>query len=151
MTNQWPVSTLRETHRARLLRHFLALDLDDRRLRFGSALNEHALGTYVEHIDFTRDAVLGVFVGFELAGVAHVSEIGGAAEIGLSVLAGFRRRGLGDALLSRAMRMAHAWGVAGVRILVLPENVAMIRLARRHGLHADQGGTDGWITYRAAA
>ncbi|MBW8709504.1 MAG: GNAT family N-acetyltransferase [Alphaproteobacteria bacterium] len=53
-----------------LLAHFLALDGNDRRLRFGAALSERALRHYVERINFDHDAVFGV--GDALLARAHL-------------------------------------------------------------------------------
>src|SRR4051812_15901385 len=81
-----------------LLAHFLALDGNDRRLRFGAALSERALRHYVERIDFDHDAVFGVGdEELKLLGVAHVARSGGHAELGISVLEGARSRGIGGA------------------------------------------------------
>ena len=41
-------------------RHFLALPSEDRRLRFGAALNDASICTYVRAIDFKHDALFGV-------------------------------------------------------------------------------------------
>jgi len=43
-----------------LERHFLALGREDRRLRFGTGMNDFAVRTYVKRIDFENAAVFGV-------------------------------------------------------------------------------------------
>ena len=51
----------RELHadeRPQLLTHLLALDEEDRRLRFAHALSDDGVRHYVESIDLSRDAVL---------------------------------------------------------------------------------------------
>src|SRR6478609_6207310 len=50
---------LSENERPALLTHFLALDQESRRLRFGSGgfSSDESLRDYVKRIDFTRDAV----------------------------------------------------------------------------------------------
>src|SRR4051794_41165489 len=97
-----------------LLAHFLALDGNDRRLRFGAALSERALRHYVERINFDHDAVFGVGdEELKLLGVAHVARSGGHAELGISVLEGARSRGIGGAPLPRAhLRAPHSGGRA---------------------------------------
>ncbi|MBW8904200.1 MAG: GNAT family N-acetyltransferase [Betaproteobacteria bacterium] len=131
-----------------LLAHFLALDGNDRRLRFGAALSERALRHYVERINFDHDAVFGVGdEELKLLGVAHVARSGGHAELGISVLEGARSRGIGGALLARAHLRARNWGVRALFVHCLAENAAMMRLARRYGMQigAHAGEADAWL------
>jgi len=134
--------------RAALERHFLALDADDRRLRFGAPQNDSAIRAYVERIDFARDAVFGVWGDdLQLLGVAHLARAGKRAELGLSVLAGHRRRGLGGALLSRACMRARNWGQHALFVYCLSENEAVMRLARKQGMTIAgvAGETHAWL------
>jgi len=142
---------IRELTRAEhpaLMAHFLALDRDDRRLRFGAAPSERALRQYVERIDFDHDAVFGVAdEELKLLGVAHVAHSGAHAELGIAVLAGRRGRGIGSALLARAHLRARNWGVRALFMHCLTENAAMMRLARRQGMEigAHAGEADAWL------
>ena len=52
---------LSRLERASLERHLLALDDEDRRLRFGIALSDQTIRDYVVRIDFERDAVFAAF------------------------------------------------------------------------------------------
>src|SRR5690349_3570349 len=98
------VSELTRGQRAALLRHFLALDAHDRRLRFGAPIGAVTLRSYVSRIDFERDAVFGIYdEELELDGVAHLARAGEHAELGISVLAAQRNQGAGGALLERAL------------------------------------------------
>src|SRR5258708_14300076 len=126
---------LRPADRAALEQHFLALGADDRRLRFGAPENDSAIRAYVERIDFGRDALFGVWGDdLQLLAAAHLARTGERAELGLSVLAGHRRRGLGGALLSRACMRARNWGQHALFVYCLGENEAVMRLARQHGM-----------------
>jgi RimJ/RimL family protein N-acetyltransferase len=121
--------------RAALERHFLALDADDRRLRFGVPQGDSAIRAYVERIDFGPDAVFGVWgKDLELLGAAHLALDGTRAELGLSVLSGHRRSGLGGALLSRACVRARNWRRLSLFMYCLSENEAMMALARKQGM-----------------
>ena len=134
--------------RAALEQHFLALDADDRRLRFGAPQNDSAIRAYVERIDFGRDAPFGVWGDdLQLLGAAHLARTGKRAELGLSVLAGHRRRGLGGALLSRACMRARNWGQHALFVYCLGENEAVMRLARKHGMAitAVAGEAHAWL------
>src|SRR5438067_737751 len=51
----WPVTELSARHRAAIERHLLALDSNDRRLRFGNPLSDAAITSYAQRMDFWRD------------------------------------------------------------------------------------------------
>lgn len=124
-------------HAAAITRHLLRLDPEDRRLRFGRAMRDEAIDTYVGGIDFARDRVFGIFGdGLELAAVAHLAMdvAEGEAELGLSVDAPLRGRGYGMALLRRAVLHASNRGYRALLMHCLAENAAMLHLARKAGL-----------------
>ena len=134
--------------RASLEPHFLALDGEDRRLRFGIPLNNDAVRAYAARIDFERDAVFGFYDdALHLVGAAHVARGGGHAELGVSVLPGHRGRGIGGALLARAHLRARNWGVRALFMHCLTENAAMMHLARRQDMEivAESGEADAWL------
>src|SRR5689334_19905945 len=87
MTKPIPTVRLREGDRPALLAHFLCLDGEDRRLRFGSSASDSAIDEYVARLDFERDGLFAVR-GHEAAFIAvvHVAPTGSTAELGLSVL-----------------------------------------------------------------
>ncbi|MGE5641054.1 MAG: N-acetyltransferase family protein [Clostridia bacterium] len=134
---------------AALCRHFLALEKEDRRLRFGVPLPDGGIRAYVERINFERDTAFGVFDDdLELVGVAHLARDGlRHAELGVSVLPADRRRGLGAALLARAHLRARNWGVRALFMHCLTENSTMMGLARRQGMRivAERGEADAWL------
>jgi GNAT superfamily N-acetyltransferase len=143
-----PVKELSAFDRPTLMRHFLALAGEDRRLRFGGGLRDEAVERYVEGIDFVRDAVLGV-VDDELrvVGAAHLARGASFAELGVSVLPEHRGRGLGAALLRRAHTHARNWGVRELFMHCLAENGAMMHIARAQGMDIAQAGgeADAWL------
>jgi GNAT superfamily N-acetyltransferase len=129
------VRELSRLDRAALERHFIALDAEDRRLRFGIALGDVAVLAYVARIDFGRDAAFGIFDDeLQLLGAAHLARDKGDAELGISVLHGNRSLGLGGALLARAHTHARNWGVRTLFMHCLRENAAMMHLARKQGM-----------------
>lgn len=132
---QIPVRELVVSDRAALERHFLALGAEDRRLRFGASFGDATVRAYVSRISFEEDALFGVADdSLELLGAAHVARLPGAAELGLSVLPGHRNRGLGGALLARAVLRARNWGVRTLFMHCLAENDAIMHLARKQGM-----------------
>ena len=143
-----PIRELSRLDRAALEPHFLALEAEDRRLRFGAPLNDDAVRAYVERIDFERDAVFGVYDdSLQLVGAAHVARGNGHAELGVSVLPANRGRGIGGALLGRAHLRARNWGVRALFMHCLTENAAMMHLARTQGMQivAESGEADAWL------
>ena len=128
--------------------HFIALGAEDRRLRFGVPLNDGAVRAYVTRIDFERDAVFGVYHDdLHLIGAAHVARTDRHAELGVSVLADHRGRGIGGALLARAHLRARNWGVRALFMHCLAENGAMMHLARRQEMEivVEAGEADAWL------
>jgi RimJ/RimL family protein N-acetyltransferase len=121
--------------RGALAAHLLALSREDRRLRFGGPSSDDTLRNYVGRIDFDRDAVFGFAADDRsLGGAAHVAVVDGVAELGLSVLAAYRRRGIGTALLLRASDFARSQSVRTVLARCLAENAAMMHIARKSGM-----------------
>ena len=141
------VHVLGATDRDALHKHFAALAPHDLRMRFGRHPDAEWLRLYVEGIDFSRDAVLGVRDGRSLAGVTHVALFEGAAELGLSVMPGHRRRGIAAAMFDRAVLHARNRGVVELFMHCLTENQAMRRIARQAGMRILVEGTDtdAWI------
>ncbi|MFN2644047.1 MAG: GNAT family N-acetyltransferase [Burkholderiales bacterium] len=148
MNLRWPVSELSAMRRAALARHFLALESEDRRLRFGAALGDTAVRAYVARIDFERDAAFGVFDDeLHLIGVAHVAHAGEPAELGISVLPAYRNQGVGGALLERAALRARNWGLRALYMHCLRENETIMHLARKQGMRivTEQGEANAWL------
>jgi GNAT superfamily N-acetyltransferase len=145
---QIPIRELWPSERPELYEHFLSLGTEDRRLRFGAALSDATVREYVARIDFGQDAVFGVLDDeLHLLGVAHVARSASFAELGVSVLEDFRGRGIGGALLARAHMRARNWGMGALFMHCLTENAAMMRLARRQGMHIvrESGEADAWL------
>ena len=141
MSRSLPTVRLHPADRRALAAHFLALDREDRRLRFGSPIADEGLEAYVERIDFARDGLFAVHDdNLEMVAVVHVAVTGGAAELGLSVLPGWRDRGCGNVLLRRAVTYLRNRGVAEVFVHCLSENGAMMHLARKNGMRIVYSG-----------
>jgi len=132
---QIPVRALSSIDRAELERHFLVLDPEDRRLRFGATNADATVRAYVKRIAFDRDTVFGVADdNLRLLGVAHLARLERAGELGLSVLKGHRQRGLGGALMARAAMRARNLGLRTLFMHCLAENNAIMHLARKLGM-----------------
>lgn len=144
----WTVVALALGDRAALQAHFLALDSEDRRLRFGVTLRDERIAAYVDGIDFDADTVLGVHdYGGSLVGAAHLARTGRDGELGLSVLPACRNRGIGNALLCRAAQHARSVGLERLFMHCLAENGAVVHLARKNRMRIghEQGEANAWL------
>ncbi len=129
------VHRLAEASRPKLREHFLRLDANDVRLRFGAPLRHDAIAAYVDGIDFDTDALFGVYDDeLGLAAAAHVAFGVDGAELGVSVLPGFRSRGIGSALFARAVEHARNRFVTRMYMHCLSENAAMMHIAKKSGM-----------------
>jgi RimJ/RimL family protein N-acetyltransferase len=148
------VRELHNGHREAVLRHLIALDPEDRHLRFGSPTSDAVIARYVEQLDFDRDAVFGVFnAALDLVGIAHLAYLPAAkgglrrAEFGVSVLPAERHRGLGAALLKRAAIHARNTQITTLFVHCLANNKAMMHLAQKLGMHVElsYGDADAYL------
>jgi len=131
------VLRLNRRHRDDIARHLLQLPAEDRRLRFGQAVSDAAVRSYVAGIDFGRDSVFGIHgAALDLVGVAHLALDPGpqVAELGLSVHPSARTKGYGYALLQRTVLHAANLGYRALFMYCLAENAIMMHLARKAGL-----------------
>lgn len=146
-----PILALHPRHRPLIRAHLLALSENDRYLRFGHAVSDTEIAAYVDHLDFQRDLIFGVFNWrLQPVAIAHLAlgaeplgagqHAGVMAEFGVSVDARARGRGLGAVLFMHAARCARALGVQTMFIHALTENVPMLRIARRAGARVERHG-----------
>lgn len=116
--------------------HFLRLDTETRRLRFGVALKDCALRRYAERVLDFDSVVYGAFPGGQLRGVAELRGFLGqwppSAEAALSVEREWQNAGLGDALFSRLIAAAQNRSIRTLHMVCLRENGRMQHLARKH-------------------
>lgn len=151
-----PVRSLSERHRPRILAHLLALASADRYLRFGHAASDAHLARYVELIDFSRDAVFGIFNRrLELVATAHLASLPQSAqgshteaEFGVSVLAKARGRGHGGRLFDHAALHARNRQVDTLIAHVSSENTAMLRIAHGAGATVEREGSESLVRLR---
>jgi RimJ/RimL family protein N-acetyltransferase len=144
-----PIRSLGAGHRRRIAAHLLALEEQDRYLRFGYAANDEQIQRYVDQLDFERDDIFGIFNRrLELIAMAHLAFIPNepgtpaGAEFGVSVLKKARGRGYGARLFDRAVTHARNEGVELMFIHALSENTAMIRIARNAGATLERAGSE---------
>ena len=144
-----PVRELHAGHRAKILGHLLLLSGEDRRLRFGAQTSNGVIEHYVEHLNFSRDALFGSFDSqLRLIGMAHLAYLPKMrgqvkmAEFGVSVLPSGRRRGIGATLLARAAVHARNTNIETLFVHCLANNKAMMRLAQKAGMQVQHAHGD---------
>lgn len=142
-----PVRTLNARHRSRIAAHLLALGERGRRLRFGHLVSDGQIRRYVEQLDFARDEVFGVFNRrLDLVALGHLAclpaDAGASAELGASVAAGTRGRGLGTRLFVHAMVRTRNRKIRTLVIHAERANSAMLQIARQAGAKLKFEGTE---------
>ena len=155
-----PVRELHAGHRAEILQHLLRLNEEDRRLRFGTQTSDAIIQRYVEHLDFNKDTIFGVFdLNLKLIGMAHLAylpEIKGqarAAEFGVSVLPEGRSQGFGTALLQRSAVHSRNTRIEALYVHCLSSNKAMMHLAQKAGMSVEYayGDADAYLKLAPAS
>jgi RimJ/RimL family protein N-acetyltransferase len=144
-----PIRALSPHHRPKLSQHLLALEPADRYLRFGYSASDAQILAYVEHLNFQRDEIFGVFSRrLEITAFAHLAYLPDGvglshqAEFGVSVLARARGRGYGQRLFDHAVLHARNRNVDTLIIQALSENTAMLRIVRKAGALIDRDGSE---------
>lgn len=144
-----PVRELNAGYKDEILGHLLQLNDEDRRLRFGTQTPDEVITHYVEHLDFKKDTVFGIFDNnLKLIGMAHLAylpETKGetrAAEFGVSVLPEGRAQGLGTALLQRSAVHSRNTRIETLYVHCLASNKAMMHLAQKAGMRVEYANGD---------
>lgn len=143
-----PIRSLGENHRARIATHLLALESQDRYLRFGFTASDAQVQRYVDSLNFERDEIFGIYNRrLELIAMAHLAracddELKSCAEFGVSVSKASRGRGYGARLFDRAVMHARNDGVSCLFIHVLSENTAMLKIASNAGALVERDGPE---------
>jgi GNAT superfamily N-acetyltransferase len=143
-----PIRSIGPSHGERIAAHLLALDAQDRYLRFGYAANDEQIRRYVSGLNFERDEIFGVYNRkLELIAMAHLAfstnpELQSCAEFGVSVLRQGRGRGYGSRLFDRAVIHARNEGVDMMFIHALSENTAMLNIVRKAGAVIERDGSE---------
>lgn len=143
-----PIRSLGANHRARIASHLMALEPQDRYLRFGFSANDEQIQRYVDGLNFERDEIFGIYNRrLELIAMAHLAfsadrSLEACAEFGVSVLSGARGRGYGARLFDRAAMHARNEGASRMFIHALSENTAMLKIARHAGAIVERDGAE---------
>ena len=143
-----PIRSLGPGHRGRIAQHILALDQQDRYLRFGYIATEEQIRRYADGLDFDRDEIFGIYNRkLQLVAMAHLAfaaqpSCTNCAEFGVSVAQSVRGRGYGTRLFERAVMHARNEGVDLLFIHALSENTAMLKIAQKAGALVERAGSE---------
>ncbi len=143
-----PIRSLGPGHRERIATHLLALEPQDRYLRFGYMATDEQIHRYVDHLDFERDDIFGIYNRWlDLIAMAHLAysnspSANNCAEFGVSVARHARGRGYGARLFDRAVMHARNEGVNLLFVHALSENAAMLKIARNAGATLERDGSE---------
>ena len=143
-----PIRSIGPGHGERIEKHLLALEPQDRYLRFGYAASDEQIGRYVAGLNFERDEIFGIYNRrLELIAMAHLAlsidpQLASCAEFGVSVLRHARGRGYGARLFDRAVMHSRNEGVSMMFIHALSENTAMLNIARKAGAVIERDGSE---------
>jgi GNAT superfamily N-acetyltransferase len=115
--------------------HLLRLDRESRRNRFGGAVSDEFIVSYIE-LSLGLDVVIhGFFVDGALRGVAELRPLGKGfadeAEAAFSIEKDWQSHGVGSALLERTLLAARNRGIKLLHMACLANNARMVELARK--------------------
>ena len=139
---------LSEADRGTLVTHFTALEMDDRRRRFGVPVDDAFIERYIAGLDFKRDVIFGArSAPGQWIGIGHLVLAEGLSELGLSVLSDARGRGLGAAIFRYAVVRAARAGHGRLCMHCLTSNRAIMSIARSAGMQirAGAGEADAYL------
>ena len=135
--------------------HLLGLEGEDRVLRFNATLPDGKVAEYAARWNFANDIVEGAWDGDRLVGIIHlpVFRVGPdlVAELGVSVDARWRKRGIATVLADRVVEASRERGVGRIYINFLTRNRPMHCLSRRFTDDIEQDGDETVAKIRIAA
>lgn len=117
--------------------HLLSLDMASRNSRFGCGFGDWAVTDYARGLDVTKDILFGAteFGTDRIVGLAEArpAKAPQTVDLGVSVLASHRKRGLAHELVARAVDVAFDRDVKAIELTFAPSNVAAGRIAAKLG------------------
>lgn len=128
---------------SRYRKHLLALDNHSRYLRFGYQIRDAVIDILCSKFeDNPREHKLFVIENEDLEVVAagHISLEGGELELAFSVLKQYQGQGMGSSLMARCVEWCQNRGIKAGCMVCLTTNIAIKKLAAKHGILVNQSG-----------
>lgn len=119
------------------LKHLKSLTSEDRRLRFGSVVNDETIEQYVDKMWDQDGAWFGIYDSknpTKIVALCHVAILNGEGELGLSVLPKYRNKKIGNKLFDRGVMFLVSRNIKKVFMHCLSENAAMRHMAQKAGM-----------------
>ncbi len=116
-----------------LEQHLLELDPESLVCRFGYPASKETIKRYVESIPET-DLLFGIKVSItseRVASAVHLAINGKTAELGISTLPEFKRRGYGERVLRYGVDLLRNRGVTQIYSICMPDNSPLMALIRK--------------------
>jgi len=127
----------------RYRKHLLALDEESRYTRFGFHIQDAVIEKLCEGFE-SNPAEHKIFViednDLNVVAAGHISLQGGETELAFSVLREYRNQGMGNSLMARCVEWCQNRGIKGGCMVCLSSNVAIKKLASKHGILVNDGG-----------
>ena len=132
------IQTLEPAEWGKYLEHLVRLDPEDRRLRFGYAVDDVTIRAYVRGLDpRAHRLIVHLDDNGRVVGAVHLAPSGGNVEFGVSVDSAWRGQGLGRQLFERAVLWARNRGLRKAHVYCLTDNRAMRHIARTAGMEIE--------------
>jgi GNAT superfamily N-acetyltransferase len=124
-------------------KHLLSLDEASRYTRFGFMIRDETIEQLCDKFESNpKEHKIFAIEDEELDIVAagHISLEGGETELAFSVLKEYRKQGMGSSLMKRTIEWCQNRNIKGGCMVCLSTNVAIKRLAGKHGVLINEGG-----------
>jgi GNAT superfamily N-acetyltransferase len=129
-----PVKLYSSRDKAKILDHLLVLGDEDRRLRFGLIATNLYIEKYVDSSWSGNSVWFAIWSGKDIVAACHVVIDKDVAELGFSVIADHRNRGLAQSLFNRAIHHIRSHNITNVYMHCLTENQAMRHIAKKNDM-----------------
>jgi RimJ/RimL family protein N-acetyltransferase len=136
-------------HSSKLELLLLSLSPEDRRFRFSGTVHDEAVCKYVHNLQWRKICIYGMYDrDGVLVGAVELVPTAAGTELAIQVGPEHKRRGIGRALMSRAMVHAKLRGLGKLQILCSADNAAMQHLAHGVGMRLtrEYGDVEGRVT-----
>ena len=130
-----------EYHRYRT--HLLALDDASRYTRFGTIVKDEIINQLCDKFESNyKEHKIFVIEDNDLRVIAagHIALEGGETELAFSVLNDYRKQGMGSSLMARTIEWCQNRNIKGGCMVCLSTNIAIKKLASKHGVLINDGG-----------
>jgi GNAT superfamily N-acetyltransferase len=127
----------------RYRKHLLALDQESRYRRFAYHIQDEMINIVCDKFEKNPDKHK-IFViendDLEVIAAGHISLEGDELELAFSVLKEYQGQGMGSSLMKRCIEWCQNRGIKGGCMVCLSSNVAIKKLAARHGILINDHG-----------